>query len=61
MNSQKVREKAESRVVSITVLMVRSPLCPMPFAMTKQLIVVDEPHITSRRHQQVIPEPQMNS
>ena len=47
MNSQKVREKAESRVVSITVLMVRSPLCPMPFAMTKQLMVVEEPHITS--------------
>ena len=41
-----MREKAESRVVSITVLMVRSPLCPMPFAMTKQLMVVDEPHIT---------------
>ena len=50
MNSQKVREKAESRVVSITVLMVRSPLCPMPFAMTKQLMVVDETTSLSHHH-----------
>ena len=47
MYSHPVSVKALSSVVSITVLEVRVPSCPMFLAIIKQLTVVGEPSITS--------------
>ena len=60
MYSHPVSVNALNRVVSITTLELRTPSCPIFFAITKQLTVVADPSITSIATSFFSSEPQCN-